>query len=275
MATYAIGDIQGCLEGLTALLGAIDFDPEQDRLWVAGDLVNRGPESLAVLRLLRGLGERVKVVLGNHDLHLLMVAAGARRANDYDTFHDILEAPDGPELIEWLAGQALMFREGDVVMVHAGLLPAWTVDESLALAGEVSAALAGPQRREFLHNLYGSKPDRWSPDLKGWDRLRVIVNAMTRMRFCSPEGRMEFKAKGRVDAPPSGYLPWFQVPGRRSRACTVLFGHWSALGYWDRDGVVGLDTGCVWGGTLTALRLEDRRVFQVRCRQVLVPDGSE
>lgn len=263
MATYAIGDIQGCYAPLAKMLDKIAFDPAADRLWIVGDLVNRGPESLRVLRFLRDLGDAASIVLGNHDLYLLMVAAGFKRRDGDDTLFQVLEAPDRDELIDWLACLPLLKVHGEHVLVHAGLLPGWTVTRAQALANEVGAALAGSKSREFLLNLAGNRPDRWSDGLKGWDRLRVIVNAMTRMRFCTAQGHMDLRAKGAPNSAPAGTLPWFRVPDRFSRTHTVVCGHWSALGFYREPGLIALDSGCVWGGKLTAIRIEDDVVFQV------------
>ncbi|NMG64970.1 symmetrical bis(5'-nucleosyl)-tetraphosphatase [Azoarcus indigens] len=264
MATYAIGDIQGCYQPLLALLERCAFDPARDRLWVVGDLVNRGPDSLQVLRFLRSLGPAATVVLGNHDLYLLMVAAGYARREKDDTLFQVLEAPDRDALLAWLAACPLMHVEGDYALLHAGLLPGWTVARALALAEEVGQALRGPDMRKLLQNLPGNQPDGWQESLKGWDRLRVVVNALTRMRFCTPEGEMTLRAKGPPDKAPPGAVPWFRAPGRLSRTHTVVCGHWSALGFHRGDGVIALDSGCVWGGKLTAVRLEDGEVFQVQ-----------
>lgn len=263
MATYAIGDIQGCHAPLARMLDRIAFDPAADRLWIVGDLVNRGPESLRVLRFLRGLGDAASIVLGNHDLYLLMVAAGLKRRDGDDTLSQVLEAPDRDELLAWLRGLPLLRIHGDHVLVHAGLLPGWTVARAQALAAEVGAALCGPQARTFLRNLAGNRPARWSDGLEGWDRLRVIVNAMTRLRFCTVQGHMDLRAKGPPHEAPPGTLPWFRVPERLSRTHTIVCGHWSALGFYREPGLIALDSGCVWGGKLTALRIEDGAVFQV------------
>ena len=263
MSTYAIGDIQGCYAPLARLLERIAFDPAHDRLWLVGDLVNRGPESLRVLRLLPGLGDAVSIVLGNHDLYLLMVAAGHSRRDSDDTLTQVVEAPDCDDLLHWLARWPLLHVEGAHVLVHAGLLPGWTVAQAQALSDEVGAALTGAHRREFLLELAGNRPDAWSDGLQGWERLRVIVNACTRMRFCTPDGRMALRAKGPPEQAPAGTLPWFQVPDRLSRSHTIVCGHWSALGFHRVPGLIALDSGAVWGGKLTAVRLEDGQVFQV------------
>ena len=260
MATYAIGDVQGCFDELKALLAQLGLGAA-DRLWFVGDLVNRGPKSLEVLRFVRELGERAITVLGNHDLHLVTQHEGYERPRKDDTFGDLMAAPDRGELIDWLRTRPMMHAGSDYAMVHAGLLPQWSIPKALALAREVEAALAAPNYREFLGHMYGSKPDRWDDALQGWDRLRVIVNAMTRMRFCAADGQMEFHAKGAT--PPPGYRPWFEL--RPKDEATLVFGHWSALGLKLGERLAALDSGCVWGGKLTALRLEDRRLFQVPC----------
>lgn len=265
MATYAVGDIQGCFASLQALLEKCSFSPEFDRLWLVGDLVNRGPRSLETLRFVKGLGDRAVTVLGNHDLSLLMAAEGFGKRHRSDTIDDILAAPDRDELLHWLRHQRLMHVQGDYAMVHAGLLPAWSVAEARTLAGEVEQALQAENYREFLANMWGSEPGAWDSSLTGWPRLRVIVNAMTRMRFCSPAGEMDFKAKGELSQAPAGYLPWFEVPGRRSAATVLVTGHWSALGLRLEPNLLALDSGCLWGGKLSALRLEDRALFQVDC----------
>lgn len=258
-----IGDVQGCHDSLLALVKKIRFRRGRDQLWFVGDIVNRGPRSLDTLRAIRGLGEAATVVLGNHDLYLLMVAAGWRKRGKDDTLQPILDAPDADELLDWLAARPLMHVAGRFAMVHAGLLPQWTIPQARALASEVEAVLQGPGRQAFLADLAGNEPAAWSDALKGQDRLRCIVNAMTRMRFCSPDGQMEFKHKGPPGNAPEGALPWFAIPGRARDSHTVLAGHWSALGLHQVPGFVGLDTGCLWGGKLTAYRLEDGKVFQV------------
>jgi len=269
MSTYAIGDVQGCFDELTELLARCRFDRNRDRLWFVGDLVNRGPQSLEVLRFVRELGDRAMVVLGNHDLHLVSVHERLAASRDGDTLEGVLEAPDCAELTAWLRTRPLMVRVGRYAMVHAGLLPQWSIDKALGLAAEVERALSGPGHREFLAKMYGSKPDEWSDDLAGWDRLRVIVNVMTRLRFCTSAGRMDFKAKGRTA--PAGYAPWFDF---REDAETLVVGHWSALGLKRTDKLAALDSGCVWGGQLTALRLEDRALFQVPCAGYQTPGGE-
>jgi bis(5'-nucleosyl)-tetraphosphatase (symmetrical) len=270
MATYAIGDVQGCFDELQALLAQCAFDARRDQLWFVGDLVNRGPKSLEALRFVRDLGDRAVTVLGNHDLHLVTQHEGFERPRKDDTLDDVLAAPDRRELVDWLRTRPLMHANGGYAMVHAGLLPQWSIDKALKLACEVEAALAAPGYRDFIANMYGGKPDRWSDALTGWDRLRVIVNAMTRMRFSTPQGKMDFRAKGAV-APP-GYHAWFEL--RPKEDVTLLCGHWSALGLKLAARLAALDSGCVWGGRLSALRLEDRKLYQVPCRGYQAAGGE-
>jgi len=265
MATYAIGDIQGCMTELQALLETCSFDRTTDRLWFVGDLVNRGPHSLEVLRFVKGLGDRAVVVLGNHDLHLLCVAEEFAKPRADDTLEEVLAAPDRDELLLWLRHRQLLHAEQGIILVHAGLLPHWTLQEALTLANEVETKLRGPDFRKCLAKLYGSEPRQWNNSLAGPDRTRVIVNAMTRMRFCTDAGEMEFRAKGSIDAAPPGFRAWFDIPGRRSAGDTVICGHWSALGLRIQPGLVALDSGCIWGGALSAVRIGDRNVFQVPC----------
>jgi bis(5'-nucleosyl)-tetraphosphatase (symmetrical) len=271
MSTYAIGDIQGCRDSLLRLLEAIRFDVAADRLWFVGDLVNRGPDSLAVLRLIRELGNAAVCVLGNHDLHLLALAEGFGRTHKGDTLDGVLAAPDRDALLAWLRGRKLAWREGDWLMVHAGVLPDWTADDTMARAAEAEAALQGPHYRDFFAQMYGNAPVAWGANLQGVERLRVIVNAFTRLRYCSAAGEMEFHHKGAPGTQPAGWLPWFEVPGRRSADVACIIGHWSTLGLINRPDLVALDTGCLWGGRLTAIRLEDRQVFAVQCPQARHP----
>ena len=270
MATYAIGDVQGCCDELQELLRKFSYDKSSDRLWFVGDLVNRGPKSLEVLRFVRDLGERAVVVLGNHDLHLVAQHEGFERPHAGDTFIDVLDAADARELVAWLRTRPMTHAEGSFAMVHAGLLPQWSIAKAVELGREVEQALAGPGYRDFLKNMYGSKPERWDDALAGWDRLRVIVNAMTRMRFCDREGRMDLRGKG--TQPRKGYLRWYETRQRDER--TIVFGHWSQLGLVFAPGVAGLDSGCVWGGALSALRLEDRTLYRVPCRGYQSPGGE-
>lgn len=258
MATYAIGDVQGCYDQLQRLLEAVRFDPAADRLWFAGDLVNRGPRSLEVLRLVRDLGDRAVAVLGNHDLHLLAAWHDRGRVKPGDSLEPILRAPDGEALIHWLRHRPLLHHDPalDYTLVHAGLSPQWDRQTAFACAAELHATLRGPDYETFLHHMYGNRPKRWSPDLTGWERLRYAVNCFTRLRFCDPDGTLELSQKGAPGEQPAPLVPWFQVPGRRNRDLRILFGHWSTLGLYRGDGVVALDTGCLWGGRLTALRLD-------------------
>jgi bis(5'-nucleosyl)-tetraphosphatase (symmetrical) len=265
MATFAIGDLQGCYRQFEQLLDLISFDRAQDRLWLVGDIVNRGSDSLEILRFVKGLTGAVTVVLGNHDLHLLMVAEGCASLSPNDTIQDILSAPDREELLDWLRQQKLLHVDGNYAMVHAGLLPSWSIAQASELAKAAEAAIQGEEFHEFCLHMYGDHPDHWDEALSGYTRLRVIINAMTRMRICTPDGKMYFKFKGVVEDIPDGYLPWFETPHRASREATIIFGHWSALGLQLRNNLIALDTGCLWGGTLTAIRLDDRKVFQVSC----------
>jgi bis(5'-nucleosyl)-tetraphosphatase (symmetrical) len=271
MAHYAIGDIQGCHAEFCELLDLIAFATADDRLWLVGDLVNRGPESLAVLREVRALGDRVTTVLGNHDFHLLTIAAGHRRPHRDDTLDAILDAPDRDELISWLAARPLVVVEEERLLVHAGLLPQWTPATALMLSREVQAMLAGAEAHEFLGVLYGDEPRQWTGEQTGYDRLRIAVNACTRMRFCTADGTMNFSEKRGAAHTPDGYLPWFAHPGRRSAHVTVVCGHWSTLDLMLAPNVLMLDSGCLWGGTLTAVRLDDRQVYQVPSRRPVQP----
>jgi bis(5'-nucleosyl)-tetraphosphatase (symmetrical) len=264
----AFGDLQGCHTPLRQLLSRLA--PSADRpLWFAGDLVNRGPASLATLREVIGLGERRVAVLGNHDLHLLAVSAGIRQLKPGDTIGEILDAPDAPDLLDWVRHRPFVHFEGGKLMLHAGLLPQWDVTLVLELADELQRALRAPDWRDTLRALYGNEPNQWRDGLTKAERLRVAFNALTRLRFCTPDGAMEFRANGGPGAAPDGYLPWFEAPGRRSADVTVVFGHWAALGLMLRDNLVALDSGCVWGNQLSAVELTDdpaaRRVTQVAC----------
>ena len=272
MAVYAIGDVQGCFAPLEQLLETIRFDPSRDRLWFVGDLVNRGAESLACLRFVRSLGERAVAVLGNHDLHLVCNAEGVEEPRPRDTLEDILAAPDRDELVRWVRHRPLMHVERGFALVHAGLLPQWTVPQARSLAREVEAALQGPEYRALLERMYGDEPARWSDDLEGYDRLRVVINAMTRLRVVDARGAMVLRFKGEPDeAPNPSWTPWFDVRSRANRDHVVVCGHWSALGLFVRDDVLALDSGCVWGRSLTAVRLEDRAIFSVPCPEPAPP----
>jgi bis(5'-nucleosyl)-tetraphosphatase (symmetrical) len=271
MKTYAIGDLQGCAHEAQLLLDQIQADAHgESRILFVGDLINRGPDSLGALRKVRSLqqaaGGRVEALLGNHDLHLLAVAAGAQAVSRSDTLDAILAAPDRGELMAWLRQRPLALRSGQCLLVHAGVLPQWSADQVMALAAEVQEALRGDGWRDFLAQMYGNEPDRWDESLTGIARLRCIVNALTRMRLCTPDGVMDFKQKESAGAPAgSDLVPWFDLAGRNTRDVTVVFGHWSALGLLMREDVIGLDSGCVWGGKLTAVCLDDRRLLQVDC----------
>lgn len=275
MALYLIGDVQGCDAALERLLGKIAFSPSRDHVFLLGDLVNRGPASAAVLRRVIGLGGSATSLLGNHDLSLLAVAHAQRAPHRNDTLDDVLLAPDRPSLLEWLRCQRMAVQAHGLLMVHGGVLPQWDVAQTLALAAEVESVLRGPALVEFLSQMYGDRPDRWDDALAGNERLRVIVNALTRLRFCTPDGVMALRASGGVDQAPPGTLPWFDVPGRRTAGATIAFGHWSTLGYLRRPDIIALDTGCVWGGCLSALRLApdgvNHELIQVECEQSQAP----
>ncbi|ANN68739.1 symmetrical bis(5'-nucleosyl)-tetraphosphatase [Bordetella bronchialis] len=269
---WMIGDLQGCCDPLERLLAHPDLVGEpESRFWFAGDLVNRGPQSLATLRRVMALEDRAVAVLGNHDLHLLAAAAGVRRPTKSDTIQEILDAPDATQLIEWLRYRPLAHFEQGHLLVHAGTLAKWDVAKTLALAKEVQDALRGPNWQRALQKMYGNQPVAWDDEMHGAKRMRVIINALTRMRLCTPKGHMEFATKVAPGAWPPGLIPWYDVPNRKTRDVTVVFGHWSTLGLLLRKDVVCLDTGCVWGGMLTALRLQDRRLVQVNCGKGLDP----
>lgn len=261
MATYAIGDVQGCHDELVLLLDRIGFDAHRDRLWFTGDLVNRGPRSADTLRLVMSLGDAAVTVLGNHDLFLLATAAGHGKLHRGDTMQEILADPDRDVLLDWLAHQKLAHFEDGTLLVHAGVLPGWNADRVVALSREVEQAIQSDEG--LFAAMRGNLPDTWDDRLAGFDRLRTIINALTRMRFVTPDGRMEFGTK--TDVAPPGYLPWDEVPGRATAGVHVIFGHWASRGLVQRPGLSGLDTGCVWGRQLTAKRLEDGQLFQVDC----------
>jgi bis(5'-nucleosyl)-tetraphosphatase (symmetrical) len=252
---YAVGDVQGCDDELGALLTRLKFNPDRDQLWLVGDLVNRGPASLATLRRVRALGDNAVVVLGNHDLHLLALAHGAHRRRKSDTLDAVLAAPDRHALLEWLITRPLAHAQGADLMVHAGVVPQWSVAKTLALAAEVGAALRKSPRALF-EQMYGDEPQRWDDALDGPERLRFIINVLTRLRLCTADGRIDVALKGAPPAGTSQLRPWFEHPERATRDARIVFGHWSALGLVQREGVVGLDSGCVWGGALTALNLD-------------------
>lgn len=268
MSLYVIGDVQGCYDELRQLLKEINFKSGRDMLWFTGDLVNRGPKSAEVLRFVSGLGENALTVLGNHDLHTLAVAAGKAPYKKSDTIRDVLDAPDGAELLRWLQVQPLLHHDSThhVTMIHAGLAPQWTISTARVLAREVETTLQGAFSGEFFAHMYGNVPDQWDDALAGWDRQRFITNTLTRLRFCDAQGKQLLKEKGAVGSQPDGFMPWFEVPGRASRGQLVLFGHWAALGAGDHGDAISLDSGCAWGSKLTALRLDmPRRFFSVPC----------
>ena len=285
MSLYLIGDLQGCNAPFQRLLQAIDFSPSRDTLYALGDLVNRGPDSLGVLRSLAALGNAAQCLLGNHDLHLLALSEGVRKPTRKDTAQAVLLAPDGKALIDWLRHRPMAIQAHGWLMVHAGVLPQWSVVQTMALASEVEQVLRGPDLKGFLSAMYGNAPAQWHDGLQGTDRLRVIVNALTRLRFCTDEGDMEFTSSEGVSGAPAGYLPWFAVPQRASAATPVAFGHWSSLAADTasvgslRHNTLPLDTGCVWGGCLTAARLGKTpglfELVQVKCAQVLKPDNGK
>lgn len=279
MALYCIGDIQGCDSALGRLLDLIGFSASRDTVYLLGDLVNRGPDSAAVLRRCMAHGDALRPLLGNHDLHLLAAAHGARKPSRRDTLASILEAPDRDALLQWLRLQPLarqhVYGGTPLLMVHAGVLPAWTAAETLDMADEVHRVLQSADLPAFLRQMYGNTPDHWDASLTGPDRLRVIVNALTRLRFCSAQGVMDFDSTESASAAPPGLMPWFDVPGRSTADTLIAFGHWSTLGWLNRPHCLGLDTGCVWGGCLSAVRfgssLDERELLQVRCEQAQAP----
>ncbi len=275
MAIYAIGDVQGCLDELQRLLDHIHFDPASDRLWLAGDLVNRGPHSLQTLRFVRNLGEAAHTVLGNHDLHLLAASHDPEYASHKDTLRPVLDAPDRDGLLDWLRRQPLLIHDAELkyTLVHAGLPPQWSIEQARAHAHELEQVLRSDDYVEFLFHMYGNKPHYWSDQLSGWDRLRFITNAFTRLRYCDEDGRMALKYKLAPGSQPKRYRPWFEIVNRCSRDDRILFGHWSTLGDYPttRHNVYPLDTGCLWGGRLTALEIDhpdNPRRHQIPCRGI-------
>lgn len=278
MATYAIGDIQGCHDELLQLLDKVRFDPGTDRLWLTGDLVNRGPKSLETLRFVHGLGDAAITVLGNHDLHLLALWQHQQRHfKSNASLAQIFHADDCEPLMQWLRRRPLMHYDAALgfAMIHAGLPPQWGLEQALACAAEVETVLQGPRFHEFLHHMYGNKPERWSDSLSGWERLRFIVNCFTRLRFCTSDGTLDFTHKGHPDEQEGNeHLPWFRIPQRHSHNLRIVFGHWSTLGLYQRDNVHAIDTGCLWGGRLTALKLEDGSHTALDCHGHAAP-GKE
>ena len=253
---FAVGDVQGCAPSLKTLLKKL---PKKSKLIFLGDLVNRGPDSLGALRQLKSLQEsgRAECILGNHDLHLLAIDAGLRKTKGLDTVDAILNAPDRKELISWIRKRPMALSNGKVLTVHAGVLPQWNLQQTIECAQEVEKALRGKSYKDFLANMYGNTPNKWSNSLKGYERLRLITNTLTRMRFCTPSGQMEFESKEGLENGPKGYMPWFKVPKRKTADTLIYFGHWSTLGLLRHDNVIGLDTGCVWGGKLTAMEVSE------------------
>ena len=270
---FLVGDVQGCADALDRLLAEAGFSPSRDRLYVLGDLVNRGPDSLGVLRRLRDLGDAAECVLGNHDWHLLAVAAGVRPRHRSDTLEDILDAPDREAWLDWLRHRPMAIHAHGWLMVHAGVVPQWDLTATLALAADLERALRDSPPREFLGAMFGNEPRRWRDSLAGVERLRFTLNTLTRIRFVADDGTLEFQTKDGADAAPPGFQPWFDAKGRRTAGVPIAFGHWSSLGLVERDDLLGLDTGCVWGGRLTAVRIDGgrREVFQVACAEAMTP----
>lgn len=269
MALYLIGDVQGCDDALERLLQHIDFSPSRDKLYMLGDMVNRGPQNRQVLRRLMEFGSSAQCVLGNHDLHLLAVSLGARKSNDSDTIQDVLNAPERDALLHWLRHQHMALHIGNVLLVHAGVLPQWTAEKTMALAGEVESLLRSDALGDFIAHMYGGMPNQWDDALTGHDRIRIIVNAFTRMRYCNAQGAMDFSYKKSPENAPVGQIPWFDLPNRLTQQTVVAFGHWSTLQLAPRADVVCLDDGCLWGGCLSALRLEDANLRDARLAQRL------
>lgn len=271
MALYAVGDIQGCLEPLKCLLERVDFQPARDHLWLVGDLVNRGPDSLGTLRFLYAMRDSITTVLGNHDLHLLAAAYNIERLKKHDSLREILEAPDRDDLLDWLRRQKLLHydAERDIALVHAGIPPQWTLKKALLRAAEVEEVLRDDNRiREFLDGMYGNEPARWSKNLHGIERLRVITNYFTRMRFCTADGTLDLKSKEGLSSAPAGFAPWFSHPKRKARGQKLIFGHWAALeGRCDEPGLYALDTGCVWGGAMTLLNVDSGELHHCDCQK--------
>jgi len=266
MSIYAIGDIQGCFDELLRLLDAISFDERTDQLWFAGDLVNRGPKSLETLRFVKSLGDSAVTVLGNHDLHLLAASCAPKIARKKDSLLPILEAPDSDELIDWLRQRPLFHFNDDFCMLHAGLPPQWDFKKTQKMASLVEQALRGPDYRTFLKQMYGNKPNLWSSSLKGGEKLRFIVNCFTRMRYCDVNGRLDFIHSGPIGSQPKNLIPWFEAPKRKNADMRIIFGHWSSLGYYEGSNCYAIDTGCLWGGQLTALKLgEQVQRFSIEC----------
>ena len=278
MATYAVGDIQGCFDELQRLLKFIKFDIQHDTLWLCGDLISRGPASLRTLRFVKDLGTRAITVLGNHDLHLLAVAEGVRTTKDKGLL-EILNAPDAGELLDWLRNQPLLHHDEALgfTLVHAGIYPLWSLPQARQYADELHTVLHSDNYQQFLHNMYGNKPSTWSEDLQEWDRLRFICNSFTRMRYSTEQGKLEFKHKDSPGSQPKGYVPWFKVTQRVTLGSSLLFGHWSTLGQIEHPEVHALDSGCVWGGKLTALRIDSQppAIMEIDCQEVCHPGKDD
>lgn len=272
MAIYAIGDIQGCYDELRRLLDVISFDPGKDTLWLAGDLVNRGPHSLETLRFIRGLGDAAVSVLGNHDLHLIATVVSLAKIGKKDTLGPILRAADCDELIDWLRHQRLFYHDQQYCMLHAGLPPQWDFAQTQAMATEVEQIIGGDDHERFFRSMYGNKPTIWQDDLPKTEKLRFAVNCFTRLRYCTLTGELDFHHKGQPGTQPQHLVPWFSVPGRKSRDMRIIFGHWSTLGFYAGDNVYSIDTGCLWGGQLTALKLEaEPERFSIDCSCAQIP----
>ena len=270
MAIYAIGDLQGCHSALRRLLEKLDFSPAEDQVWFCGDLVNRGPDSLATLRYIKSLGDSAVTVLGNHDLHLLAAAAGVKKEKE-SSLAAILNAPDRDELLHWLRCKPLLYhdKKTNFSLAHAGIYPWWSLDEARERASELEQVLCDDDYEEFLFSMYGNRPDVWKDDLRSWERLRFICNAFTRMRYCFPDGKIDLKSKGPIGTQTWHTLPWFEIPERKTKQDNIAFGHWSTLGLHQHPNIFPLDTGCVWGGRLTALKIdrENPQYIQIDCEQ--------
>jgi bis(5'-nucleosyl)-tetraphosphatase (symmetrical) len=272
MSIYAIGDIQGCFDELLRLLDTLSFNEHSDQLWFAGDLVNRGPKSLETLRFVKSLGDAAITVLGNHDLHLLAASCAPKIAHKKDTLLQVLEAADGDELIAWLRHRPLFHFNDDFCLVHAGVPPQWNFDKTQKMALLAEQALRGPNYQMFLKQMYGNKPNIWSSNLKGTERLRFIINCFTRMRYCDADGRLDFIHSGPPGTQPKNLVPWFAAPKRKNSDMRIIFGHWSALGYYEGSNCYAIDTGCLWGGQLTAIKLDEPvQRFSIDCPEAKKP----
>jgi len=273
MSIYAIGDIQGCFDDLLRLLDVIKFDDKSDQLWFAGDLVNRGPKSLETLRFVKSLGSSAITVLGNHDLHLLATAYKQRKPHKKDSLTDILQADDCDELLTWLRHQPLFHYNDKFCLLHAGLPPQWSFKKTKAMALTAEKVLQGENHLEFFKTMYGDQPNIWSRDLKGMDKIRFIINCFTRIRYCDEKGQLDFKNSGAIGSQPSPLIPWFTVANRQSKEMKIIFGHWSTLGYYHSNNCYAIDTGCLWGGQLTALKLGENKVkrISIDCHGALKP----